>query len=157
MTPGQAPNVIAGFTLDDALAEHRRARPEAVAAVCGDTAWSWAGLDHRVGALATGLVRLGVLPGDRILWLGQNCHRLLELLIAAGRLGAAFCPANWRQSPEELAFVIDDLEPRLVVWQEAEIGERTAKARALSIAAGAAHWLRHDGAGPGSYEALPRR
>ena len=32
-------------------------------------------------------------------------------LLAAAKLGAMFCPANWRQTPDELAFVIDDLDP----------------------------------------------
>ena len=45
-----------------------------------------------------------------MLWLGQNSFRVVELLLAAAELGAMFCPANWRQSPEELAFVIDDLD-----------------------------------------------
>ena len=43
-----------------------------------------------------------------------RCHgahfRVQELLLACARLGAVFCPANWRQQPDELAFVIDDLE-----------------------------------------------
>ena len=50
--------------------------------------------------------------GDRLLWLGQNCHRLLEGLLAAAKLGAVFCPANWRQSADEFAFVIDDCRSR---------------------------------------------
>ena len=51
-------------------------------------------------------------PGDRLLWLGQNCHRLLEGLLAAAKIGAVFCPANWRQSADEFAFVIDDSRSR---------------------------------------------
>jgi acyl-CoA synthetase (AMP-forming)/AMP-acid ligase II len=146
--------VSSWFTLGDVLREHRLAQPAGTAAVCGDARLSWADLDLRVDRVAAGLAGLGVEPGDRILWLGQNCHRLLELLLAAGRLGAACCPANWRQSPDEIAFVIDDLEPRVVVWQEAEIGERVAKARATSTAADGAHWIRHDDPGPNGYEQL---
>ena len=43
-----------------------------------------------------------------------------------------FCPANWRQQPDELAFVIDDLAPAVVVWQEEEVGPsvRAGRARA---------------------------
>jgi long-chain acyl-CoA synthetase len=152
-------NPIAWLTLGDVLREHRLARPDGIAAVCGDVRFSWAELDRRVDGLAGGLAAVGVGTGDRILWLGQNCHRLLELLLAAGRLGAACCPANWRQSPDELAFVLDDLEPSVVVWQEAEIGERVGKARAASSAAAAARWIRHDEPASasrptGGYEAL---
>jgi long-chain acyl-CoA synthetase len=147
-------NPTAWYTLGDVLREHRLAQPRAIAAVCGDETFSWADLELRVDRLAAALAGLGVEAGDRILWLGQNCHRLLEVLLAAGRLGAACCPANWRLSPEELAFVVDDLEPRVVFWQQAEIGERAAKARTLAAAAGASRWVRHDDAGSDGYEAL---
>jgi long-chain acyl-CoA synthetase len=141
-------------TLGDVLREHALARSSDTAAICGDRRWSWFELDGRVDRLAAVLAGSGVGAGDRVLWLGQNCHRLLELILAAGQLGAACCPVNWRQSPDELAFVIDDLEPRVVVWQDTEIGERVAKARAAAKAAAPAVWIRHDSAGPGSYESL---
>lgn len=142
----------AWFTLGDALREHGLTRGSAPAIVCGDVRLTWSELDRRADRLAGALAAAGVGPGDRVLWLGQNCHRILELLLAAGRLGAALCPANWRLSAEELAFVVDDLEPRVVVWQQAEIGERVAGARAAARAAAAALWMRHDSRGPGSYE-----
>ena len=31
-----------------------------------------------------------------------------------------FCPANWRQSADELRFVVEDLTPRVVVWEPSE-------------------------------------
>jgi acyl-CoA synthetase (AMP-forming)/AMP-acid ligase II len=147
-------NPAAWYTLGDVLREHARAHPGATAAVCGPGRWTWAELDQRVDRLAASLAGLGVGPGDRVLWLGQNCHRILELLIAAGRLGAATCVANWRQTPDELAFVVDDLEPCVVVAQHAEIGERVAQTRDSSAWAERAHWLFHDTTGEDSYEAL---
>ena len=62
------------------------------------------------------------------------------------------CPANWRQTAEELAFVLDDLEPSVVVWQEREIGDTVRAAR--ERAPGRARWLQHDDDGAESYEAL---
>ena len=62
--------------------------------------------------LANALEDAGVRRGDRILWLAQNDHGVLEGIVAAGKLGAMFCPANWRQTADEMAFVIDDLEPK---------------------------------------------
>src|SRR5688572_22437266 len=53
------------------------------------------------------------------------------------------CPANWRQSAEEMAFVIDDLDPAVVIWQEEEIGAVVRKARAQSSSS-SARWLVHD-------------
>ena len=66
---------------------------------------------------------------------GRTRSGSLELLLAAAKLGAIFCPANWRQTADELAFVIDDLEPRIVVWQER--GDRRRRARGPRVAASA--------------------
>ena len=45
-------------------------------------------MDDRVNRLANALLADGVGHGDRILWLGQNCHRVLEGLLAAAKIGA---------------------------------------------------------------------
>jgi long-chain acyl-CoA synthetase len=140
-----------GLTLGDVLREHRRARPGQVATVDGDVRLTYAELDGRVSRLANALRGAGVGSGDRILWLGQNSFRLLECLLAASRLAAYFCAANWRQSAEEMTFVLDDLTPAVVVHQAAEIGEHVATARAASSAAGGARWIQHDN---GEYEAF---
>jgi long-chain acyl-CoA synthetase len=104
-----------------------------------------------VNRLARALAGAGVAAGDRVLWLGQNSWRVLELLLASAKIGAFFCPANWRSSVDEMAFVIDDLGPRVVVWQEEETGSSIAGAR-QSAGARAALWLQHDGPGAGEYE-----
>jgi long-chain acyl-CoA synthetase len=147
-------DALHALTLGDVLREHRRSRPQHTATVCGSHRAGYAELDARVNRLAGALAGAGVGVGDRILWLGQNCHRLLEGLLAAAKLGAMFCPANWRQSAAEMAFVVDDLEPRVVIWQETEIGDAVRGARAAARAAEAARWVQHDADGPGSYEAL---
>ena len=137
------------LTLADLLRNNARSFPLQAAAVCGETRLTYPELDERVSRLTNALAAEGVTPGERLLWLGQNCHRVLELLLACGKLDAIFCPANWRQSPDELAFVVDDCDPRIVVWQDEEIGDgaRAARERAGSKA----RWLEHAG---GEYEAF---
>ncbi|MFD0691369.1 AMP-binding protein [Actinomadura fibrosa] len=112
------------LTLGDVLGEHRRGRPLGTAVVDGDVRLTYPELDERVDRLAGALAADGVGPGDRVLWLGQNSFRVLELLLAAGRLGAIFCPANWRQTADELAHVLTDLTPSVVVWEESEAVEK---------------------------------
>jgi acyl-CoA synthetase (AMP-forming)/AMP-acid ligase II len=130
------------LTLGDVLREHARSWPRQTAVVDGETRLTYAELDARVNRLANAWRARGVEPGDRVLWLGQNSHRLLECLLAAAKLGAFFCPANWRQSVDEMAFVLDDLAPALVGWQSAEIGETVSSARARVPAD---MWIQHDG------------
>ncbi len=148
------------LTLGDVLREHRRSRPERIATVDASdpehgVRHTFPELDTRVNRLAHALIGAGVGAGDRVLWLGQNSPRVLELFLAAAKVGAMFCPANWRQTADELAFVVDDLDPSVVVWQEAEIGEAVRAARAVGSAD--ARWIRHDVEEPGaddSYEAF---
>jgi long-chain acyl-CoA synthetase len=138
--------------LGDLLREHRRSWPQQLAVVDGDVRLTYPELDDRVNRAANALAAAGVGAGDRILWLGQNSFRIVELLFAAAKLGAILCPANWRQTFDELAFVLDDLQPSVVVWQEQEIGARVRAAR--ERAPGGARWLQHDDDGPESYEAF---
>src|SRR6202043_2284636 len=96
--------------------------PGQLAAIDGAVRVDYRALDARVNQLADRLATVGVANGERVCWLGQNSFRVLELLLAAAKLGALFCPVNWRQSPDELAFVVNDLDPRVVVWQHEEVG-----------------------------------
>ena len=144
-------DLLHDFTLDAILSEHVRGHPQRTATVCADHRSTWPELGDRVARLAGALRAEGVGEGERVLWLGQNCHRVLELLLACARLGAVFCPANWRQSASELSFVIDDVEPRVVVWQSEEIGAAVEEGRERSVAAADARWIQHDG---GEYEAF---
>ena len=159
------------MTVGDLPREHRRSYPDRIAVVDGELRLTWPAFDDRVNRLAQALAADGVAAGDRILWLGQNSFRILECLCAAAKLGAMFCPANWRQSAAEVAFVVRDLDPALVVWQEAETGDVVRDARALldtdvdadadGEPGGRARWVQHDagsaedpdGAPDGSYEA----
>ena len=142
------------LTLGDLARENRRRFPDRTALVCGDTKLSYPAFDERVNRLANALDADGFGAGDRILWLGQNCHRLLECLFAVAKLGGVVCPANWRQSAPELAFVIDDMDARMVVWQDAEIGDAVNEARVASTSR--ARWLRHDAVNgdPESFDAF---
>jgi long-chain acyl-CoA synthetase len=147
-------DVLHRFTLGDILREHRRSYPDQTAIVCEQHRSTWPEFDDRVNQLANRLAATGFGEGDRILWLGQNCHRVLEGLAAAAKLGGVFCPVNWRQSATELQFVIDDVDAAVVIWQEQEIGATVREARAASHSRG--RWLQHDAAvdEPHSYEAF---
>ncbi|MET8006857.1 AMP-binding protein [Nonomuraea glycinis] len=136
--------MLHSLSLSDVLAEHARSRPQVTAAVDGDVRLTYPDLDARVTRLADALAARGVTPGARVLWLGQNSHAVLELLLVCSRLGAVFCPANWRQSEDELRFILDDLTPAAVIWQPSET------TTPLHTGSGTAVWVR---AGA-EYEAL---
>ncbi|SEF57944.1 long-chain acyl-CoA synthetase [Nonomuraea solani] len=113
--------MIHSLSLSDVLADHARSRPQVTAVVDGAVRLTYPELDARVTRLAAALRARGVAKGDRVLWLGQNAHAVLELLLACSRLGAVFCPANWRQSADELRFVVDDLSPAAVAYEPSDV------------------------------------
>lgn len=137
-------DVLHALTIGDVLRDHARSRPQQVALVCGDRRLTYPEFDERVSRLAQALAARGLGVGDRILWLGQNCHRVLECLGAAAKLGAVFVPVNWRQSPDELGYVLGHARPAAVVWQEEELGDTVRGARGRS--ADRAWWIAHDAA-----------
>ena len=142
------------LTLGDVLREHRRSRPQQTAVVCGEYRATYPELDDRVNRLAHALINAGVGTGEMVLWLGQNCHRVVEGLLGCAKVGAVFVPSNWRQSADELLTLLNDVQPKVVIWQAEEIGEVTEAARAQWK--GEALWLQHDATDgdAGSYEAF---
>jgi long-chain acyl-CoA synthetase len=142
------------ITVGDVIREHRRSFPGRTALVDGSVRLSWPELDERTNRLANALREAGVGPGDRILWLGQNSFRVYELLGAAAKIGAMVCPGYWRWAAPEMAFTVEDFDPRVVIWQDEEIGDTVRKARADLGSDHRALWLRHDAEGEGSYESF---
>jgi acyl-CoA synthetase (AMP-forming)/AMP-acid ligase II len=70
---------------------------------------------RRAETLASGLAQLGVGPGDRVGVLSQNSLEMLDLIGAVALLGAILLPANFRLTADEIAFVLADGAPRVVV------------------------------------------
>lgn len=69
---------------------------------------SWAALDERSRRLAAGLTDLGVQSGDRIALLCLNHPQFVEVVLAANHLGAIAVPLNFRLTPPEVAYVLED-------------------------------------------------
>ena len=142
------------ITVGDIIAEHRRSYPGRLALADGEVHLTWPELDERVNRLANALRGTGVGPGDRILWLAQNSFRVYELLGAAAKIGAMVCPGYWRWAAPEMTFALEDFRPKVVIWQEEEIGSTVRAARAATPAAESALWLRHDTSADRGYEAF---
>jgi acyl-CoA synthetase (AMP-forming)/AMP-acid ligase II len=97
------------------IARRARIAPDRVALIAGESRLTYAQLAARIGRLAGGLRGLGIGLGDRVAWLGDNHAAFLESMFAAGLLGAAIAPVNHRLDPDEIAFILDDTEPVVVI------------------------------------------
>src|SRR3954452_24174282 len=107
--------------------------------------------------MAAALRQLGVRPGDRVATLAWNTYQHLELYFAIPLAGAVLHTLNLRLAPDELRYVIDHADDRVVVADTSLVRAldpaRAARPGMLVVGADGAGT---DGAGPGSldYEEL---
>lgn len=108
------------------LARHALMQPDATALRFLGHTTTWAELHRRVTALAGALSRRGVGFGDRVLILMLNRTEFIESLLAANLLGAIAVPVNFRLTPQELAFLIEDCEAHVAITEPVLAGVAAA-------------------------------
>ena len=69
---------------------------------------------EQVDRLACGLQKQGVGKSDRIGVLAKNSLEYFLLIGASAALGAIILPINWRLSADEICFIVNDGQPRLL-------------------------------------------
>ena len=69
---------------------------------------------ERVGSLATALRDLGVGPGDRVGTFGFNTYRHLELYFTVPCMGSVLHTLNIRLHPDQVAWIANHAEDRVV-------------------------------------------
>ncbi|HEX5145183.1 MAG TPA: fatty-acid--CoA ligase FadD5 [Mycobacterium sp.] len=99
------------------LGRHAMMQPQAPALRYLGKTITWGELDERVTALAGALARRGIGPGDRVMILMLNRPEFVEAFLAANLLGAIAVPVNFRLTPPELAFLVEDCAARVVVTE----------------------------------------
>ncbi len=88
---------------------------ERTAIVFDERESSWTAFENRVAQLAGALRSLGVAPGDRVAIHLANHPAYLDTVFACARIGAISLPINLRLAPAELAFILGDARPVLVI------------------------------------------
>ncbi len=106
---------MSAVRLADVLRDLARERPDAPALIYEGSRRSFAELDERTNRLAQALLDAGVRAGARIAHLDQNSPECVELLFAAAKIGACLVPINWRLARPELAAILADADPELLV------------------------------------------
>jgi malonyl-CoA/methylmalonyl-CoA synthetase len=75
-------------------------------------------LDGRARRMAGALAARGLAPGDRVALHLPNCLEFIDLLIACVRSGYILVPVNVLYRERELAHIVADAEPALVVTSD---------------------------------------
>lgn len=108
MTPpgGVVPCSTRVMNLSHFLTQTARRNPDDIGFVWREQQWTWREMEARVDAMAAALRdRFGLRKGDRVLIQSANCNQMFESMFACFRLGAVWVPANYRQSPEDVAYL----------------------------------------------------
>ena len=106
------------YTLNDLLMRNSRSLGSAVAFRDLEVAVTHREHLRKVERLAAGLQEAGVSRGDRIAILSKNRLEYLELIGAAGRLGAIVSAINWRLSSAEVTSILHNDEPKIVFVED---------------------------------------
>ncbi len=99
------------------LERHAFMQPGATALRFMGHTLTWAALRDRVTKLAGALSRRGVANGDRVMILMLNRTEFVESVLAANLIGAIAVPVNFRLTPPEIAFLVEDCEARLMITE----------------------------------------
>jgi fatty-acyl-CoA synthase len=106
------------LTLVDFIRLNHRRHPDRSAVVDDDNRLTHRELSERAWALATGLQRVGVRPGDRVGVLTGNSIFAVETYLGVLAAGAVYVPFNWRWATQELVAGIELTKPTVVLVEE---------------------------------------
>ncbi|MBY0423668.1 MAG: AMP-binding protein, partial [Parvularculaceae bacterium] len=111
------PRLVNPEYVADMIAEQARRDPERTALVFEGATISYAALEERARKAANALIGLGLKRGDRLVWLARNLGVFWETFFGAAKIGVVMTPVNWRLAPGEVALIIEDARPALIVGE----------------------------------------
>ena len=79
---------------------------------------SFSQYNERSCRLANGLLGLGLGRGDRLCILSHNCLEFMELYAATAKAGIVAVPINWRISPGDMEYVVQNSDAKAIVVGE---------------------------------------
>ena len=80
-------------------------------------------LERAGNALATHILQdHQLVKGDRIVLLAENCIEYIVFITAAQKTGIVLVPLNYRLAPPEIAYLINNSDPRLIIVEDKFLG-----------------------------------
>ena len=97
---------------------HAQRTPERLAVIYGADKISYAEMLSRIETTAGWLAAQGIGAGDVVGLLMKNSPAFLELTFALSHLGAISLPINYRLATEEVGYILDHAEARLLLCDQ---------------------------------------
>ncbi|MBV9078923.1 MAG: amino acid adenylation domain-containing protein [Methylobacteriaceae bacterium] len=122
------PDLVRDEVLSEIFAATVASRPDHVAMIFGERRITYAEVDRESLALARGLVRLGIGPGDAVgLWMERGAD-LLIAQIAITRTGAAWLPFDADAPADRIAVCLEDSDAKTLLTSDT-LSARAPRAR----------------------------
>lgn len=124
------------------LRQHAARSPNAPCLTFGEATLSFADVDARASRVANALAARGVQAGDRVAIIARNGPAQFELFFGCAKAGAICLPINWRLAPREIAGILGDSAPALLIVEDTLQGllAETPALPATLMLAGYAGW-----------------
>jgi fatty-acyl-CoA synthase len=113
--------------------------------VSGDRSFTYSQFGERCEKLATGLLKHGIRPGDRVAYLSFNTHQLIEGYYGVVQARAIVMPLNVRLSEVELTNILCHSGAKMLMFED-DFAPMVEKLRASCPAV--EKWVGLDGHGP---------
>ncbi len=115
------------FTLHDLLFNSAERDPQKVAVVDGNAEHTYEDMHRESGALAAALQDAGVKKGDRVGVLMDKSWEAIIAMMAASRAGAAFVNINPQLRAQQVRYITEDCDARVIIGDSAKLGELEPK------------------------------
>jgi len=104
----------------DWIKRHAERTPDKLALVDAHTGrqLTYAQFNQRANRFASYLQdTVGLQRAERVSILAQNCAEYYEILFGCGKVGAILNTLNWRLALPELAYILNDCTPRVLIYE----------------------------------------
>jgi fatty-acyl-CoA synthase len=92
--------------------------PKKPAVIDGDKSFTYEEFGQRVDRLSIALHNAGIRVGDHVAVMLPNTHYMLECFYGIGQLGAVMVPLNYRLSAEDLEYIINHSDAKILIVDE---------------------------------------
>jgi len=109
--------------MPDLLTTYADAHPDKPGVIEDGNVLTYAEFEARANQFAAALQELGVKAGTKLVWCAQNSTEVVLIVNAARKAGAVAVPLNYRLSTDEAAYVIDNSDATVVLFDIEQLSQ----------------------------------
>ncbi|MCI8483345.1 MAG: amino acid adenylation domain-containing protein [Lachnospiraceae bacterium] len=102
-------------TIPSMFRQAAREFSDRMAVYAGEARYTFAELDQLTDRIASGLVKRGVRPGDRVAFMLKRDFRLIPTLLGISKSGAAFLPVDPLYPEDRVKYILEDSQAAFLV------------------------------------------